>query len=52
MGLISKAIVAILFVASPLYILDRLLMPALNDLAYTYSNLDQTAESIAKDKAK
>lgn len=46
MGLIVRLCMVFIFVASPLYLLNALVMPGLRDLAAGYSSFDQTAAGI------
>jgi len=50
MGLLIKIMLVMAFVVSPYYLLNTLVMPALDDLAKTYSSFDETAQNIANAK--
>jgi hypothetical protein len=50
MGLLSRAVIFAMFALSPLYLFNTFVLPALDDLAHVYSNLDQTAHNVIADK--
>jgi hypothetical protein len=45
-----RVILLTVFLASPLYLLDALVIPVLDELARTYAGFEQTAENIANGK--
>lgn len=51
MGFIIKLIFVTAFAASPVYMLDEYVMPALTDLAHTYSTAGETAHEVANSNA-
>ncbi len=48
MRVIALLLFALLFMGTPVYLLDALVMPQLDQMKYTYEHVDETAARVAE----